>query len=112
MKSRNKTLALALVFAAALSTSISSFSQPAGGQGGPGGGEHRRGPPPEAVDACKGKAAGAVCNFTDREGEKLTGTCFAPPPRQDDAGKGTSEKPLACRPDRGGKGPGAGKSKG
>lgn len=112
MTPRNLHPLLVIAFITGMATATASFAQAGGGQGGPGGAEKRRGPPPEAVDACKGKAADAVCNFTDREGEKLTGTCFAPPPRPDDAGKGSSERPLACRPDRGGKGPGAGKGKG
>lgn len=59
----------------------------------------RRGPPPEAVAACKSLSSGATCNFTVRETEK--GTCWAP-----------EGKPLACRPndaptrdDRGGSRP-------
>jgi hypothetical protein len=35
----------------------------------------RRGPPAEAVAACKGKAAGAAVSFQDREGSTRNGTC-------------------------------------
>lgn len=37
----------------------------------------RRGPPPEAFEACEGKAAGDVCSVTTKRGE-LEGTCKAP----------------------------------
>ena len=60
---------------------------PEGGQGqGPDG---HRGPPPEALGACKSLAAGAACSFTSPRGPE-TGTCFAP-----------EGKPLACRPKHG-----------
>lgn len=75
---------------------------------GPGGGGRRHGPPPEAIDACQGKASGATCSFTDREGESLTGTCFAPPARANASGQASGQNateartpPLACRPARG-----------
>ncbi len=49
---------------------------------------HRR-PPREAMEACRGKTAGAACSFVGpRVGKKLTGTCFTP----------KADKPLACRP--------------
>ena len=81
------------------------------------------GPPPEAVAACKGKNAGAACNFADREGVNLSGTCFAPPaggpganqgaPGNASSGQGAqAERPVACRPDRGGQGPGMGDGRG
>jgi hypothetical protein len=46
-----------------------------------------RGPPPEALAACKSESAGAVCSFTGRDGQQLQGACWAP-----------EGKPLACRP--------------
>ena len=46
----------------------------------------RRGPPPEALAACKALAAGAACQFTSPRGAE-SGSCFAP-----------EGKPLACRP--------------
>lgn len=61
-----------------------------------------RGPPPEAIDACKGKKTDDACEFTpparpkdapkekgEAKGErKITGKCWAP----------ETSKPLACRP--------------
>lgn len=80
-----------------------------GGQSGREGRGHRRGPPPEAIAACKGKASGAACSFTGRRGEALSGTCFAPPPRAESGTGGQAESPpLACRPQRSGQRGGAG----
>ena len=45
-----------------------------------------RGPPPEALAACKSLASGAACSMTTPRGT-LTGTCGGP-----------EGKPLACRP--------------
>jgi hypothetical protein len=50
----------------------------------------RRGPPPEAVEACDGKVGGEACTFTGRRGEAVEGQCFTP----------DEERPLACRPER------------
>lgn len=52
-------------------------------------GSGRRGPPPEALEACVGKAEGDVCTFTGRRGD-ANGTCFVPP-RDGEA--------LACKPE-------------
>jgi hypothetical protein len=60
--------------------------QPAGGQGqvqqsqqgGQGGQQPPHKPPREAFEACSGKAAGATCGFTGREGRQVNGTCSAP----------------------------------
>jgi hypothetical protein len=71
------TLFLPLLLAAA-----AAHAQP---QGGPPGGEHR-GPPPEALAACKTAKSGAECSFT-HEGRTMKGSCWAPEGR-----------PLACRP--------------
>lgn len=60
-----------------------AFAQPQGGP--PPGGEHR-GPPPEALAACKTAKAGADCSFTQGE-RSVKGSCWAP-----------EGKPLACRP--------------
>ncbi len=38
----------------------------------------RRGPPPEAIDACAALVAGDSCSFTGRRDDKITGTCHAP----------------------------------
>lgn len=35
----------------------------------------RRGPPPEAIEACASASAGGSCSFTGRRGETLKGTC-------------------------------------
>ena len=56
------------------------------------------GPPPEAVDACRGKAVGATCSFTGRDNEKLNGTCFAPPAAKAGAVADQASRPAACRP--------------
>lgn len=45
-----------------------------------------RGPPQEALDACKALKSGQDCNFTSPRGA-VKGSCFAPEGR-----------PLACRP--------------
>jgi hypothetical protein len=46
----------------------------------------RRGPPPEAVAACKSLAAGTACSVT-LSSNTLKGSCWAP-----------EGMPLACRP--------------
>ena len=62
------------------------------GQGGQAQGQGgRRGPPPEALQACASQAAGASCSFTSPHGQ-VTGTCWAPEGRA-----------LACRPAAGGR---------
>ena len=61
------------------------------------------GPPPQAMDACKGKTAGDSCGFKDR-GQEISGTCFVPPPGG-----------LVCAPammQRGGPGMGQGRGPG
>ncbi|MBS1963784.1 MAG: hypothetical protein JST04_16355 [Bdellovibrionales bacterium] len=66
-----------------------------------------RGPPPEALEACKGKKADDACEFSpptppkdapkakaraEAKGDrKISGKCWAP----------ESSKPLACRPNGG-----------
>ena len=62
----------------------------------------RRGPPPQAFEACADLAEGAACGFDGRRGE-VTGTCFVPPRGEDtlvcapeDApGRGGGERPEA-----------------
>jgi hypothetical protein len=49
----------------------------------------RRGPPPEAINACQGKVEGDACQFTGRFNENLEGKCHQGP-----FGRGE----LACRP--------------
>ena len=53
----------------------------------------RKGPPPEAREACEGKAAEAACEFEGRRGS-VSGTCFSP----------KTDLPLACRPEHGHRG--------
>lgn len=50
----------------------------------------RRGPPPEAIEACASLSAGEACAFTGRRGD-LSGICFAP----------REELALACAPEGG-----------
>lgn len=85
MKKQIQRLGVAALLLAGLAVQAQSQGQgqgqPPGGQGG----EHR-GPPPEALAACKSLKAGAECSFTGRD-RTVKGTCFAP-----------ENKPLACRP--------------
>ncbi|HYP31444.1 MAG TPA: hypothetical protein VES00_06230 [Burkholderiaceae bacterium] len=53
------------------------------------GGRDHRGPPPEAIAACKGKAIGTQASFTDRGGRTVSGPCTqmgdvvaVPPPQR------------------------------
>ena len=75
------TIARLLGIAIVASTSLSSIAlaQPAEGGG-------HRGPPPEALAACKSLASGAECGFTGKHGA-MKGSCWAP-----------EGKPLACKP--------------
>ncbi|MES2325392.1 MAG: hypothetical protein V4633_24320 [Pseudomonadota bacterium] len=41
----------------------------------PGPREHRRGPPPEALEACKDKAAGSKVEMKTPRGDTVQGTC-------------------------------------
>lgn len=50
-----------------------------------------QGPPPEAIEACKGKAAGDDCSVT-HDGRTLNGKCVPPPPNA------PAGAPLACLP--------------
>jgi hypothetical protein len=51
------------------------------------------GPPPEAVKACEGKAAGAQASFTGRDGRSFSGVCES------------QNGVLALRPPKGAGGP-------
>lgn len=84
-KSRVNTMTAILVLLLA-SLATTAFAQP--GRGDSGG---RRGPPPEAIEACAGKSANDACSFTGRRDDTIEGTCFAPP--------GIDE--LACAPEGG-----------
>jgi hypothetical protein len=73
----------AIALALLLGSSV-AFAQPKGDDSK--GGE-RRGPPAEALEACKTLKAGDACSFTGQRGA-MSGSCFTP----------QSDKPLACRP--------------
>ena len=60
----------------------------------------RRGPPPQALEACEALVEGDACAFTGRNDEQLNGTCFSP-----------RDEILACRPE-GHQGRGHGKGNG
>lgn len=64
-----------------------AWAQPGpSGQGGQDGQGGHRGPPPEALAACKTLKAGADCSFAGRD-QTVKGQCWAP-----------ENRPLACRP--------------
>lgn len=71
-----------VLICALLLAAVTAVAQPPAG---PPPGQHR-GPPPEALAACKTAKAGADCNFT-HDGRTMKGSCWAPEGR-----------PLACRP--------------
>lgn len=48
----------------------------------------RKGPPPEATQACSSSTEGAVCEFEGRRGQ-VSGTCIIP---------GNTGTALACKP--------------
>jgi hypothetical protein len=88
---QNRTHAIyAILILLLASLATTACAQPGGGPGG-GQGQGRRGPPPEALDACQGKQADDQCSFTGRNDETITGVCFAP--------QGVDE--LACAPEGG-----------
>ena len=72
-----RALALALMLCAGAAL---AQPKPDDTKGGP-----RRGPPPEALHACKSLNAGDPCSFTGKRGA-VSGTCMSPP-----------DRPLACR---------------
>ncbi len=53
--------------------------------------DQRRGPPPEAIDACASAQSGDSCSFDGRRGEQLEGSCGVPEQAQ--------EQSLICMPD-------------
>ena len=77
--------------ARAILVGICLFTQVATAQPGGGSGE-RRGPPPEAYEACDDLAIGSSCEMTGRRGDTLQGTCMAS--RED-------EDTLVCAPEGG-----------
>lgn len=50
--------------------------------------EGRRGPPPEAIEACENLNEGDACSFSGRDNSEMSGVCFAP-----------SDRELACKPE-------------
>lgn len=76
---RAVTRLFGVVFIASTAFATAALAQPAEGGG-------HRGPPPEALAACKSLAAGAECGFTGERGS-MKGSCWAP-----------EGKPLACKP--------------
>jgi hypothetical protein len=80
------TLAALAALLGAPSFGAMAQQQPVGKPPGTSAGAEHRGPPPEAVAACKSLASGNACSFKGRDQER-TGTCWAP-----------EGKPLACKP--------------
>ena len=74
---------ITLIGSLLLALALGASAQPQGGP--PPDGEHR-GPPPEAMAACKTAKAGADCSFTQGN-RTVKGSCWAP-----------EGKALACRP--------------
>ncbi|MYM86600.1 hypothetical protein GTP91_05325 [Rugamonas sp. FT82W] len=64
-----RSLVLAMLAGAAVSASAQNANQP------PPPPDGKRGPPQEAIDACKGKAEGAKVTFKGRRGEDVKGVC-------------------------------------
>tara|TARA_R110001599_G_C12268908_1_gene661155 strand:+ start:1565 stop:1864 length:300 start_codon:yes stop_codon:yes gene_type:complete len=77
-----KNSARAMLVGICLVTQIAT-AQPSGGSG------ERRGPPPEAYEACADLAAGDSCAMTGRRGDTLQGSCIVP--KED-------EETLVCAP--------------
>jgi hypothetical protein len=92
-----KTLVRSLLVVLALSSTALAQQSPSTQQGasgaqGPSGPPRPGGPrtpPPEAVAACSGKAAGASCTFQHKDRTE-TGSCFTP----------DASLPVACKPVR------------
>jgi hypothetical protein len=102
MNARTLVLA-ALALGAAAMANAQSGSEPSTNPA-PEGGRHHHRPPPQAIAACDGKKSGDACSFAGRENETVSGTCFSPPPRAAQGGDSApQERPMACRPNHGGK---------
>ena len=52
----------------------------------------RKGPPPEAIEACAELNEGDACGFVSQRRGEIQGSCFVPPKQG---------AVLACKPDRG-----------
>ncbi|RFP16782.1 hypothetical protein D0T25_17545 [Duganella sp. BJB488] len=64
-----RSLLLAMLAGAAAGASAQNANQP------PPPPDGKRGPPQEAIDACKGKAEGVKVTFKGRRGEDVKGVC-------------------------------------
>ena len=64
-----RSMLLAVLAGAAMSASAQNANQP------PPPPDGKRGPPQEAIDACKGKAEGVKVTFKGRRGEDVKGVC-------------------------------------
>lgn len=100
----NSKVLIALLLAIGAGSAMAQTGGPAGGppqmmqgQGGPGGG-HPHGPPPEAFQACAGKAVGTACAMVGFRGEQMNGSCDQPPGPPAAVGDQKSAPQLACRP--------------
>jgi hypothetical protein len=83
-------IAIALfIVAVAVSIDVATAQSPPPTQGGDASGEHR-GPPPEALAACKAAKLNQTCSFVAPVGT-VNGMCWQP----------DADHPLACRPQRG-----------
>lgn len=94
-------LPVLLVSLWALTAPLQASAQPSGQQGfdpQQGGPRHQPpGPPPEALEACKGKTAGATTTLKTPDGRTVSGTCqlvFRPDrPPQDNGNGGGRPQP-------------------
>ncbi|WOJ92841.1 hypothetical protein R0135_13750 [Congregibacter variabilis] len=94
MNTNKKSLGLTHVLLVTGMLAVASISLPVAAQSDDGEERQqgkRRGPPPEAIEACADLSEGESCAFSGRRGD-MTGVCFAPP--KDDA-------ELACAPEGG-----------
>jgi len=88
LQSKSKIVALSLLLSLASSVTLAS-----GGERGERG--ERRGPPPEAIEACASLSLDQACSFTSsRHNKEVSGMCVL---RKDD------DSQLACKPERHGK---------
>ncbi|MGJ8669024.1 MAG: hypothetical protein ACSHXK_06005 [Oceanococcus sp.] len=81
LKRSNSSFAWILLAGALLTASYGATAQPNGDR------PSRRGPPPEAISACKSLSEGDACSFSGRRGDE-SGQCITTP--QDE---------LACAPE-------------
>ncbi len=87
---RSKSTLFSALFFAAMAFSSASHAAP--GAGG------KKGPPPEAIEACADLSEGDACSFTGPRDDELTGTCKSLP--------GGEEKRVCApegAPDQGGR---------